>query len=310
MNEYLKHLYHDFIRGKIAQEYMPFHYDGMVLGENILGGYYFVLATSFNGEYLEYYLLLENCKKPDWIKLVKLKENPQLYETFNRSALKKFLPKRAFQLLLNNGLYESYEAKISKYDNLTSIHRLNACLYTNISGLEIHHNNKNKSCNRITNLTPVEKDFHDKLDKLPEPEFTEVTGKLHNEFKKNLLKPKRNTLPNRDEIVFEVLILLWKGFSPVEIVKKLDRKIHKSKIYEIKQYYFYLSEFMDYLYNLIVKRIDDFYGIFDCQWEYIDDFNGDLAWWNSDYKSFVESIAKRLEIEYKNRLCIRNDAYY
>ena len=310
MTQYLKNLYLEFIRAKIAQEYIPFHYDGIVLGENMLGGYYFVLTTNFHCEEGFYYLLLENCVNTCWIQLAKINNKSKQYNIFRRSILENILPKRAFKLLLDNGLYKTYKAKISKNDNLTSIHRLNMCLYTNITDLEVHHNNKIKSFNNITNLTPIEKSLHDELDMLAEPKFSEVTNKLHKQFKEGLLKPKRNTLSSRDEFVLDVLILLWKGFSPLEIVKKLDKKVHKSKIYEIKQYYFYLSEFMDYLYNYIVKGVDDFYGIFDCQWEYIKDFNKDLAWWNSDYKSFTEYLAERLEIEYKNRLYIRDDAYY
>lgn len=310
MNEFLKNLYHGYIKARVNEEYVFNNPNAMVMGENMLNGYYFLLLDDWNISFSQVYLIVENCKTPCCIKVTTKEPNPHSYCTFRKSVLKNFVPSRAFNTLINNGLYKDFTKAISPMDNLTSVHRLNMCLYTDIKDLEVHHNNKIKTNNYIANLTPVEEKLHDYLDMLPEPEFSALTNKLHFEFKQSLCKQRRDSVANRDEVVLDILLLLWKGFSPIEIEKKLNGRVHKSKIYEIKNYYFYLDEFLEYLHNGFVKEVSTFDGIYDYQWTNMWVFYTSRSGFNVDYYYFTEYLAERLEIEYKNRLYIRDDAYY
>ncbi len=310
MNEFLKNLYHGYIKAKFNEEHVLYNPNTFVMGENILDGYYFLLLDDWNISFSQVYLIVENCKTPCYLSVTTKEPNPYKYCTFRKSVLKNFMPKGAFNALINNGLYKDYSKAISSIDNLASVHRLNMCLYTDIKDLEVHHNNKIKTDNYIANLTPVEEKLHDALDMLPEPEFSRLTNKLHFEFKQSLMKPRRDSVASRDEVVLDIILLLWKGLAPIEIEKKLGGRVHKSKIYEIKNYYFYLDEFLEYLYNGFVKGVSTFDGIYDYQWTRMWDFYTSSSGFNVDYYYFSEYLAERLEIEYKNRLYIRDDAYY
>lgn len=309
MTNFLEKLYRDFLRNKIHQKYIYNNPNYFVLGENILNGYYYVLLSEWGDERYEYSLIIENCKHPD-CKHIQLSHNPE-YDIFKKSALKNIIPKKAFETLIKNGLFKDINSGYDrKKDNLAAIHRLNMCMYTDIKELEVHHNNKKKRDNFITNLTPIHKPLHYELDNMPEPQFSRVTSELHNNFKKDLHKQKRNTLSNRDELVIEILILLSKGLKPEKIAKKYRNRIQKSKIYQIKRYYFYLDEFLNYLYNLAVKGISTLDGIYDYQWKNIWEFNANFNNWNQDIERFLDYIRPLLKNEYKISLYARGSPYY
>ena len=308
----LKKLYRLFLRDKVNEQYELSYIEGAVLGENILNGYYFLVLRKIDWESdkVYHYLLTENCKTPSLIKIKEYDKNPNKYQRFNKSILKNELEPRGFNALINNGLFQSSDAGKSILDNITTIHRLNSCIYSNILNLEIHHGNKRKCRNEITNLTPIIKTVHDELDMLEEPQFTIETKRLHEAFKKSLKINKRNTLSNRDEVVFEILLDLDKGLTPSEIVSNWDNKIGLTKIYEIKNHYFYLKEFLDFLYNLIFKERWTLNENYDCQWEYIKEFEGSYDLRNDCSESFYNKKLTAVKEIFQKYLISKREGYY
>lgn len=265
----LKNLYKEYIRSYTSKKYEELQdYNCNIIGENILGNYYFLLFENNNSENQTYYLIVENCKNPKIIHLKRSSTNPHYY-TFNKNILKANMP--AYKKLVKNGLFKSLKSGFSELNNLASIHRLNMCLYKNILNLEVHHNDKNKKNNHITNLTPIDEYKHDELDLMAEPEFSILTSKYNNEFIQELSKTEknRNTLASRDNIVLNVISLLNKNIKPKEISRILKHKIKKSKIYEIKNYFYYAPSFINYLKTHITNGIDNLNGNLQKQWNRI-----------------------------------------
>ena len=162
----LEELYKLFIRDKINEKYQISYSEVQVLGENLLNGYYFLTYIECDTISNQIYnkLLIENCKKPSIIVINKFKGKSNIYERFNKSSLKTNLEPKAFNTLINNGLFQNLESGRSIIDNITTMHRLSSCIYSNILGLEIHHGNKRKCSNQISNLTPIAKSLHDEID--------------------------------------------------------------------------------------------------------------------------------------------------
>lgn len=151
---------------------------------------------------MQRFILIENIEEPI---LVELKRNliNKKYIAFNRSNLENFLPKNLFKKLVKKGLYSSEKAKNSIKDNLFSLQRLVACLYKNITSLEIHHIDKNKFNNTITNLLSISKKEHEELDGLPVEEGIAESYKMQSKQIKN----SRNTLAKNYELVLKILKL-------------------------------------------------------------------------------------------------------
>ena len=145
---------------------------------------------------------------------------------------------------------------------------------------------------------------------LEEPQFTIETKRLHEAFKKSLKINKRNTLSNRDEVVFEILLDLDKGLSPSEIVSNWDNKIGLTKVYEIKNHYFYLKEFLDFLYNLIFKERWTLNENYDCQWEYIKEFENNYTLCNSGSESFYNKKLTAVKEVFQKYLISKREGYY
>lgn len=266
----LKNLYKDYIRSLTNDKYKELQNKNYkVIGENILENYYFLLLENNDSEKIRYYLIIENCKKSQIIYLKRNSSNSRYY-TFNKNVLKANMP--AFKRLIKRGLFKNINSGCSKLNNLASIHRLNMCLYKNILNLEVHHNDKNKNNNHITNLTPIDEYIHDELDLMEEPEFSILTSNYNNEFIQELRKIDRDTLASRDNIILEVISLLNKNLKPKQIAKILKNKIKKSKIYEIKNYFYYALDFIEYLKKHIINGFEHFDGIFNKQWKKVLNF--------------------------------------
>lgn len=308
----LEELYKLFIRDKINEKYQISYSERLILGENLLNGYYFLTCIEEDGILNQTFnkIIVENCKNPSIIEINKFKGKSNVYERFNKNALKTHLEPKAFNTLINNGLFQNLESGKSIIDNITTMHRLSSCIYSNISGLEIHHGNKRKCSNQISNLTPIEKSLHDEIDMLDEPEFSIRTKELHNDFKKSLKIQKRNTLSSRDEIILAILLDFDNALTPLEVASKWKNKIGLTKIYEIKNHYFYLKDFLKFLYSLMFKEKWTLNENYDCQWEYIKEFEEHYTLCNSGAERFYNDKLSYAKEIFKKHLLARPDGYY
>lgn len=267
MSNELKILYKNFVREKVNHKYIYHNNNCKILGENFVGKYYLLLMEDFNRT--------NNCKNPDFHLLVENYKTPQIlkFKYIHKSdryvrVEKKILQtnKKIFNLLINQGLFMNPETAYHTYNSDILIHRLTLCLYENITGLECHHGDKNKTHNGITNLTPIKKQKHKILDDEPTEIFEKQTNELHNLFVEKFFKVKRNTLSSRDKTVFQVLLELNDGLSVTQIAKKHSKFIGETSVQKIKNYYFYLDEFFKYLYKLFTTGISPFNEDFENQW--------------------------------------------
>lgn len=85
------------------------------------------------------------------------------YSVKPKNALKKPCPKFLLEKLLQQGLYASEETTNSNNNSRFSLHRLCLCMSENISGLQVHHIDKNRQNNSVINLLGVTKEEHDKM---------------------------------------------------------------------------------------------------------------------------------------------------
>lgn len=60
-----------------------------------------------------------------------------------------------------------------------------------------------------------------------------------------------------------------------KIVKKLNGKIKKSKIYDILKYFYYQDEFLKYIEAIDIKELNGMYGKNNQAWLYINKFEQD-----------------------------------
>lgn len=290
MTNIIKRIYNKFLQEKITEKYIKqYGKNVIILGANFLNNYYIVLFQNL-GENKNYrlgenYLIIENCDNPQKIYL-KLYDPASEYLKSRKHCIDNICPE-VFTLLLNRGLYMKYDAGL-KGDNLFSLHRLNMCLYTNISVIyEVHHNNKHKDQNEISNLTPIHKDIHKELDLMQGEDFTINTNILHNQFKTNIIKHPKNTLANRDKNILNILY----GLSIGKSVKELEsKKIRKTKIYEIKKNYYYLKDFIKYLENIMNITFEEFNGNPLLNWKNVYPYNPLQQITKDEFKEFQDYI--------------------
>lgn len=290
MNNFLKYLYRIFIRDKVEKLYLSEGKIYEVLGENFLNGYYFLVLKVKEYCDSKYYLIVENCKTPLFIEL-KITDKHSEYVKIDKVALKNVLPKNILYTLAKNGLCTTIENTMKEGTNPFTIHRLTMCLYKNILGLTVHHNDKNKYNNAITNLTPLDNFTHQKLDVKPEPAFTQLTQKYNKEFEVKYFKAKRNTLANRGENLLTILQKLHEGHQVKDIVSK---QYKKSKIYEVKSHFYHIKEFTIYLKTFNSPTRRELNGKVNTIWKDIYNFE---KIYSPDYKDllrFTEDINKYL----------------
>lgn len=290
MNKFLKYLYRTFIRDKVQELYLSEGKIYKVLGENFLNGYYFLVleAKEYSFSSPEYYLIVENCKKPLVVEL-KLADKNSEYVKFDKVAFRKMLPKNIFNILANNGLCTTVKNTLKNESNLLTVHRLTMCLYKNILGLTVHHNDKDKRNNVITNLTPLDNFTHQRLDVKPEPTFTQLTQKYNKEFEIEYFKSRRNTLASRVQNIITILYKLYEGHQTKKIVSK---KYKKSRIYEIKNHFYYLNEFIEFLETFTNPVRNGFNGKTNSTWEDIYFFEFCYRPQIYDLERFAENLYK------------------
>ena len=308
---HLKALYRTFIRAKVNQEHIIQNPQYCILGENFIRNQYFMVIADVNDsndpKTFNYHLLIENPPQPDILALKVCDVNAKYIKTRRDYIISK--RSDIFQTLVKQGFYFSQEKAYGQYNSTCLIHRLTACLYENITGLEIHHNNKEKTFNAITNLTPLPKEIHEPLDKKQGEEFVLETEQYHNAFRQRVFREKRNTLASRDNIIFDILQYLHDGKSVVEINKILKGKIGCTKIQEIKNYYFYLDDFFKYLYSRATSNFSAFNDDFGLQWLYPLRFD----WYEEGdtfaLDRFLNEIAPILRERLKNHTKCSDDVY-
>ena len=249
MTEPLADLYEIFLLEKIKRDYLSKYDKFEILGAKFIYTYFCVLVEVKNIFKQEYYFIVENLKDSVIFQLKRTDEQSP-YIKFEKKHFRNRVGEKIFDILAKRGLCTQEHIALSSGTNPLSIHRLITCLYQNIIGLEVHHNNKNKADNRISNLSPITHKYHDFLDKQQGEKYEKLTSILHKNFREKVCKEdeKRNTLANRKEIVLDVLGDLASGKSVKDIS---NEKIKKTKIYELKKYYFYLNEFINYLREFI-----------------------------------------------------------
>lgn len=303
MLEHLERLYYCFLVKKL---YKSNHYQNpnyRILGANFVNGYFLVVSEEYTSEKdtnnPDYYLLVENCKKPYKIQLQRTEQDSP-YIKIDKNHFKKNVDEKVLHLLAKQGLCTEIDIALSNNTNPYLLHRLVVCLYSNILNLEVHHNYKNKRDNHISCLTPVESGYHKKLDKFPEPKFSEVTNKLYKEFEDLIFKKSRDTLASRLNIVFKILYKLSQGKSVKELTSK---KIKKTKIYELKKHYFYLKEFFDFLENVNTEWREPLDGILSKQWYKLEILG---VFKRPDY-SIIKRLLKEIQNILKGKQKLSND---
>lgn len=223
-------------------------------------------------ELISRYLIVENIKDSRIFKIETIPHKDG-YVITSRKYLQDFMPVKAFQTLLKQGLYMTEKAKNSTNDNKICLHRLNLCLYQKIIGSSVHHIDKNKHNNSITNLLPISNEkIHSDLDH--KDYDLKIAYKLQKEFKSQVFKPKNQTVASNDDVIFEILNLKVQELNVNAIIKKMKSKIKKSSVYKILKDFFYVKEFLQALENNSIQEFSRFDGKTLNKWEYIKAFEG------------------------------------
>ena len=201
-----------------------------------------------------FYVIEENIKDSKIFEL-KTFTGKDKYIKFNQNSLKEFLGKKSFKNLLKNGLFMN--KKDRKYNAANSLQRLVGCLYSNITGLEMHHINKDKTNNAFCNIVPLESNLNKSIDSLPTDKMLKFGENMHQEWVKEINKKNKNTLSNNDSLILEILS------NSIGKTAKAIHKIFKGKIksikviYRILNTYFYTEEFLRHLKSNKINILDN-----------------------------------------------------
>lgn len=191
-----------------------------------------------------FYVIEENTKHSKIFEL-KVDIYSDNYVRFNQNSLKYFLGEKCFKKLLQNGLFKTKKER--NYNATTSIQRLVACLYSDITDKEIHHINKDRLDNRFINLVPLDSDTHAEMNNLSGEELLKQGNIKHKEWVERINKQPRKTLSKNSLLIIEIL-----SNSITKTVKELHKQF-KNKIKSIKvlrkivNTFFYNEEFLTYL---------------------------------------------------------------
>ena len=191
-----------------------------------------------------FYIIEENIKNPKMFEL-KTFTTIDKYIRFNQNSLKDFLWGKSFKTMLKNGLFMT--KKDRTYNASISIQRLVGCLYSDITGMEMHHINKDKTNNTLYNLVPLESDVNTSIDSLPFNEMQEFGRKEHQKWIKSFNKKRRNTVANNPLLIIDILS------NSIGKTTKAVHTMFKKKIKSIKvirnilNIFFYAEEFLKYL---------------------------------------------------------------
>lgn len=236
-----------YLSQEIRNKYLYQFNDYTILGQNFVDTTYMMVVevrdTSYSSK-SSFYIIKENVKNPKMSEL-KVDIYRDNYIRLNQDGLKEILGEKIFKKLLQNGLFKSKKKR--DYNARTSMQRLVACLYANITGFEIHHINKNKSDNRFVNLVPLDGDTNKRIENLPTEEMIQFGETKHNEWVEQINKRKRSTLSENSLLIYDIL-----SHSIGKKVKEVHR-LFKDKIKSIKvigkilNTFFYKENFLKYL---------------------------------------------------------------
>lgn len=279
----LRQKYHMFMREFVNNKYLKNFENVKVLGERFIFNYYIVIFQSFTrGEQLKIYIIVENINNP--IKPLDLQafKNSHGYIVTKQSLLKN-LPEKLYKKLIDSGIFEKLETAQNQKDSTFSIHRLVLSLYTWCLNQKVHHINYCRGFSAICNLINLIKQKHNKLHRSSKDNAKIESLKAQNKLKRKLVKPRKNTLAENS--ILELLKLKIKGMKARQIEKKIFRRVKKSKIQEILNYFYYTNEFIIWLEKQSSKSAQDLYGQFKNRWEFIlkfdesiDDEKLDITW--------------------------------
>lgn len=158
--------YRDFMRLKTHNKHLKPEYKCILAEVLILGFYVMLVQTAEWGlkDKSSLLIIIENVENSYAIEF-STKFNKDGYVLASKRRLKNQLPRELYDFLIKRGLNKDLEIGLEgKSDFL--VHRLVACLYYNILGLEVHHFDTTPINNYIWNLVPVEENVHDEWKKL------------------------------------------------------------------------------------------------------------------------------------------------
>lgn len=152
-----------------------------------------------------------------------------------------------------------------------------ASFYYDITGLEVHHLDKDPFRNDIWNLVPLPETPHRRIDGYTDfkkgfDEAIELKKELQiKQFseKEELVKNSKNTLQTRENIILDILRLKAEGLSANGIIKKMRGKVGEKKIRKYLKTFFYAKEFLDYLEIQSDYEFLDLYANLDEKWQFI-----------------------------------------
>lgn len=215
------------------------------------------------------YIIIENTNHPICTRITVTK-NQYGYIIGLKNDLKKIFPAKLLDRLFKNHLYQNIESAYNDYNNYWSLQRLVCCLYTKISDKVVHHINKLKMVNNITNLLPVTREEHTQLEDYDENEM--LVQKMQVAFKKKVNRCKNQTVANNDDVILQVLKLASERISKNNIVKTMSKYVKKSSVYAILKDFFYSKEFVEALEGNNIIDVSEFNGIMRERWRKIIEF--------------------------------------
>lgn len=266
----LKWLYRFFLRAYVENNYISKYKNALILGENFLGSYYVVIFENFEVLEVKRFLLIENISQPILLEL-KTMPNADGYITISKKHFSSNLPKKIIKSFANRGYTSTIEIGL-KTNKSFCWHRLVACLYYNCLEKEVHHIMlEDKTCNDITNLIPLKKDFHNNLHKIDLAFATSLAKNEQTILRKKSFNEKQ-TVANNNELLLNILKLKNTGMKSKLIVLKMQKLIKKSKIYEILSFYYYSKEFLKWLKIQQEQCFTELYGNLSKSWNKIIEF--------------------------------------
>lgn len=260
----LKELYQLFLIYFINSKYFEDINNINILGANFIDNLFIVVFQKNN----RIFIIIENILTPIFIELKQVK-NKDGYITIDKNFYSKVIPQKIREKLAKRGLCLTYATGMKNNKSLC-LHRLITCLYFNCINKEVHHINKNKIDNYITNLIPLDAISHKRIDN----DLLNGVNFAINEQEqlKSKLKKTRTTLANNEQILYEILSLKNKQL-PVKKIIKIIKKIRKSKIYEIINYFYYSNEFKIWLKMQQNQTFQELYGKFFNEWKNVINYN-------------------------------------
>ena len=215
------------------------------------------------------YIIIENTSHQICARIAVTK-NQYGYIIGLKNDLKKIFPAKLLDRLFKNHLYQNIESAYNDYNNYWSLQRLVCSLYTKICDRVVHHINKLKMVNNITNLLPVTKEEHIQLEDYDEDGM--LARKMQAAFKRKSNRCRNQTVANNDDVILQILKLASEGISKNDIVKTMSKYVKKSSVYAILKDFFYSKEFVEALENNNIIDVSEFNGIMRERWRKIIEF--------------------------------------